>query len=748
MNHLSTLVTDLALILGIAAIISIVFKLLKQPPVLGYIVAGFIASSHVTFTPSVVDQANVQTWAEIGVIFLLFALGLDFSFKKLIKTGPTAIIASTTIILGMVLLGFMVGSFLGWKTMDCMFLGGMIAMSSTSIIYKALNDLNLHSRSFAPLVLGILVIEDIVAIILMVLLSTIAVKNNFEGFEMLQSIGKLLFFLVLWITVGIYLIPTFFKHTRKIMNDETLTILSIGLCLGMVVIAAETGFSAALGAFVMGSILAETIEAEKIESLIRPIKDLFGAIFFVSVGMMVDPVMIINYAWPIFIITITILIGQTVFGTFGVLLSGQPLKTALECGFCLTQIGEFSFIIAALGITLNVTEAFLYPIVVAVSVITTFITPYKIKATEPVFLFLNKWIPRKWKNFMDRYSSGTDIINHTGHWKLLLIALIRITIVYSVIIIGVLVIAMHMLVPFIQTQYPGIGGRIVSAIIVIIAIAPFLRAIVAKKNHSPEFQSLWNDRRFNRGYLVSLIAFRFFIAVGFVTYIIAMLFPISIALLMAVAGVIVTAIFYSRYLKKQSIVIERRFLNNFNVRHQAHENQISVPKFAKHLLARDLHLYNFTIPINSLWIGRSLSELSLKTHYGVQIVAIMRGDNYYNIPGGDARFFPMDRIQVIGNDEQIQHFQQALACETRILTESDQAQSDIELRQIVIDHHSSLIGKNIVRAGIREHYQCLIVGVERAGRNLIWDQGNVCFEEDDVLWLVGNIHNIYKLIDA
>ena len=433
MSHLAPLIADLALILISASLMTLLFKKLKQPLVLGYVVAGFLASPHLSFTPSVMDTANIQTWADIGVIFLLFALGLEFSFKKIVKVGGPAIIAACTIIFCMILVGVAVGTSFGWKRMDCIFLGGMIAMSSTTIIYKAFDDLGILKKQFTGLVLSVLILEDILAIVLMVMLSTMAVSNNFEGTEMLESVAKLLFFLILWFVVGIYLIPELLKRCRKLMSDETMLIVSLGLCFGMVVIAAHTGFSAAFGAFIMGSILAETLEAEHIEQLVKPVKDLFGAIFFVSVGMMVDPGMIVEYAIPILVITLAVIVGQSLFGTLGVLLSGQPLKTAMQCGFSLTQIGEFAFIIASLGVSLNVTSHFLYPIMVAVSVITTFLTPYMIRLAEPASNFVDAHMPKRWKGFLDRYTSGSRAVNHDSLWKRLIVSLVRITVVYSIV---------------------------------------------------------------------------------------------------------------------------------------------------------------------------------------------------------------------------------------------------------------------------------------------------------------------------
>ena len=337
------------------------------------------------------------------------------------------------------------------------------------------DDLGMRKKQFTGLVLSVLILEDILAIVLMVMLSTMAVSHNFEGTEMLGSIAKLLFFLILWFVVGIYLIPGLLKRCRKLMSEETLLIVSLGLCFGMVVMAAHTGFSAAFGAFIMGSILAETVEAESIERLVKPVKDLFGAIFFVSVGMMVDPAMIVEYAGPIVVITLAVILGQSLFGTLGVLLAGQPLKTAMQCGFSLTQIGEFAFIIASLGVSLHVTSHFLYPIVVAVSVITTFLTPYMIRLAEPASNLVDTHLPEKWRKFLTRYASGSQTMNHESLWKKLIFALVRITVVYSIICVAVIALAFRFLVPFVHDSLPGVWGSLLAAFIIILCIAPFLR---------------------------------------------------------------------------------------------------------------------------------------------------------------------------------------------------------------------------------------------------------------------------------
>ena len=746
MSHLATLINDLALILICAGVMTLLFKKLKQPLVLGYVVAGFLASPHMPYTPSVMDTANIQTWADIGVIFLLFALGLEFSFKKIVKVGGAAIIAACTIIFCMILLGITVGTGFGWQRMDSIFLGGMIAMSSTTIIYKAFDDLGMRKKQFTGLVLSVLILEDILAIVLMVMLSTMAVRHNFEGSEMLESIGKLLFFLILWFVVGIYLIPELLKRCRKLMSEETLLIVSLGLCFGMVVMAARTGFSAAFGAFIMGSILAETVEAESIERLVKPVKDLFGAVFFVSVGMMVDPAMIVEYALPIIVITLAVIFGQSLFGTLGVLLAGQPLKTAMQCGFSLTQIGEFAFIIASLGVSLHVTSDFLYPIVVAVSVITTFLTPYMIRFAEPASNFVDTHLPVKWKNFLLHYSSGSQTMNHESLWKKLILALTRITIVYSIVSIAVVALAFRFLVPLFLEHIPGIWGRLLAAVLIILFISPFLRAIMIKKNHSAEFVTLWNDSRGNRAPLVATIVIRILIAVSFVMFVISGLFKVSVGLLLGVAVLLVIMMILSRQLKKQSIMIERKFFQNLRYRDMRAEYMgEKKPEYAGRLLSRDLHLTDFEVPGESAWAGKTLAELNFGKKYGIHVVSILRGRKRINIPGASVRLFPEDKIQVIGTDEELNQFSSEM--EKAAILETDVVEkSEMILRQFRVDAHSIFLGKTMRESGIREQYHCLIVGVERGEETLHAPDPHEPFMEDDVVWIVGENADVYKLV--
>lgn len=745
MSELAPLISDLALILICAGLMTLVFKKLKQPLVLGYIVAGFLASPHMPYTPSVMESASMKVWADIGVIFLLFALGLEFSFKKIVKVGGPAVIAACTIIFCMIMLGVAVGSAFGWSKMDCLFLGGMIAMSSTTIIYKAFDDLGLRKKQFTGLVLSVLILEDILAIVLMVMLSTMAVRHNFEGTQMLESIAKLLFFLILWFVVGIYLIPLLLKKCRKLMSDETLLIVALAMCFGMVVLAARTGFSPAFGAFIMGSILAETVEAEHIEKLVTPVKDLFGAIFFVSVGMMVDPTMIWEYAGPIVVITLAVIVGQALFGTLGVLLAGQPLKTAMQCGFSLTQIGEFAFIIASLGVSLHVTGHFLYPIVVAVSVITTFLTPYMIRLAEPASTYVDAHLPERWKRFLERYASGSRPVNHDSLWKRLIVALLRFTIVYSIVCVAVVALSFQFLVPFCQESLPDTWGALVAAAVTILCLSPFLRAIMIKKNHSVEFTTLWKEDRGNRAPLVATIVLRVLLAVGFLMFVISGLFQVSVGVVLGIAFLLVLLMVLSRQLKKQSILIERRFFQNLRSRDMRAEYMgEKKPQYAGRLLSKDLHLADYVIPGEASWAGRTLAELNFGKKYGVHVVSILRGKRRINIPGALVRLFPEDKIQVIGTDEELNVFGEAMAQSTA-LDEDVVEKSEMILRQFRIDSRSPFLGKTIREASIRDKYHCLVAGVEREENALRAPDPNEPFMEGDIVWIVGESTDVHRL---
>jgi CPA2 family monovalent cation:H+ antiporter-2 len=747
MSELAPLIADLALILICAGVMTLIFKKLKQPLVLGYIVAGFIASPHFALTPSVMDAASIHVWSDIGVIFLLFALGLEFSFKKIVKVGGPAIIAALTIIFGMILVGFLVGSAFGWSKMDALFLGGMICMSSTTIIYKAFEDLGLSKNKFAGLVMSILILEDILAVVLMVVLSTVAVSSNFEGGELVGSILKLVFFLVLWPVVGIYLIPLILRKTRSLMNDETLLVVSLGLCFMMVVVAAKTGFSAAFGAFIMGSILAETLEAEHIERLVKPVKDLFGAIFFVSVGMMVDPAMIVQYWLPILIITITVIVGQSFFATVGVLLSGQPLKTAVQSGLSLTQIGEFSFIIASLGVALGVTSDFLYPIVVAVSVVTIFLTPYMIRLADPVYGFIYKHLPGKVRTFLDGYAEASDpVAAKESPWKKYLSALGQIVLIYGILCVAICILGLQLLLPLAEKWIPGIWSHVVVAVVILLALAPFLRAIMVKKNRSEEFKTLWEASPANRAPLAASVVLRLALAMAFIFYVLARLFHVSILILLLLAVAVVAYLMFSRLTKKQSRRLEETFLTNLRSR-ELREEYLGQkkPEYASRLLDKDLHLADFDVPADVEWAGASLHDLNLGQRFGVQVVAIIRGNRRFNIPNASARICPQDRIQVIGTDKDLEVFGAELQ-RSHSTRPEDYGDGEMILRRLPVGPSSPFLGKSLKDTGLRNRHKCLVAGIEKADGTLHIPNASLPLEDGDNLWIVGEKKDVETVL--
>ena len=571
MSQLEPLIADLALILICAGVMTLLFKSLKQPIVLGYIVAGFIASPNMPYMPSITDGEGVHVWSDIGVIFLLFALGLEFSFKKILKMGAAPIIAALAIILGMMYVGSLAGHLFGWSDMDCIYLGGMLAMSSTTIIFKAFDDMGLRQERFASLVLSVLIIEDILAIVLMVMLSTLAVSKEFEGTQMLQSILQLGFFIVLWFVVGIYLIPIFLRKAKRLMNDETMLITALALCFGMVVFASAVGFSAAFGAFVMGSILAETVEAQKIEHLVNPVKNLFGAIFFVSVGMMVDVNLIIEYIVPILCIVAAIMLGQTIWSTCAFLLSGQSLKTSMKCSFSLTQIGEFAFILASLGTSLNVTSDFLYPIVVAVSVFTTFTTPYMIRLAEPAYNLVSRMLPAKWIEKMERNSSDEAEETETDEmrqlWRTEFKRFVLIILINLVLCVAVIAIMYLYGAPLIYNLLPDPWSGIVTAFVTLSICAPFIWALMRRGANSDNANKLWYEGgRVERIKMTAWGILRLVLGAAIIAYIIGNTLPKSGLLGIFAVIAIACYIFLSPRIEQDSNRMAQTFTENLNER--------------------------------------------------------------------------------------------------------------------------------------------------------------------------------------
>ena len=737
------MISDLAVILIAAGVVTVLFKWLRQPVVLGYIVAGVLAGPAVPFLPTVVDTANIKIWADIGVIFLLFAMGLEFSFRKLMSVGSTAVVAAVVIVSGMMFLGYTAGNLMGFSHISSVFLGGMLSMSSTAIVFKAFDDLGLREQKFAGVVLGVLVVEDLVAVVLMVLLSTLAISKEFEGMAMLESVMKLVLFLVFWSVLGIYLVPTLLKRMKRYLNGETLLVVSLAFCLGMVMLATKAGFSAALGAFVMGSLLAETSEGTSIEKLVAPVKDLFGAIFFVSVGMMIQPAMLWEYLGPILLLVCLVVVGQVFFGTLGVVLAGQPLKIAIQSGFSLTQVGEFAFIIASLGESLKVTDGYLYPVIVAVSVITIFLTPYMMRLAAPANAFVERHLPESLRLFLAKYTSGTNTVRHKSAWRRLLRSLLLSVGLYVMLTIFLLLAFFRYVTPFIMSKIEGWEGGLVCLAAMLVVIGPLLWAIVMAKNHSPEFQQLWRDNKYNRGPLVSIMVVKALLCLGILLAVVVRLFNVASGVGMVISVALLFAVVFSKWLRKRFFALRAQFMENLNGEARQGEmgDMLAGSPFA------DLHLADFVISANSPLVGKTLKEARFRQEYGVNVVAFTRGDERVNIPGGDTVLSAFDKITVAGTDQAIEAFSSRISREDSERTKelASRGEAKVRIEQFIVEADSPLAGMTIRQVDFQDKMTCMIIGIERGHKPIANPPADFVFETGDVVWVVGETHAILQL---
>ena len=767
MTHLPTIISDLSMILLVAGITTILFKKLHQPLVLGYIIAGFITGPNCQLFPTVMDSANISTWSEIGVIFLMFALGLEFSFYKLKSVGSTAFIASAVAIGGMIVVGYFCGNLLGWSHMNSLFLGGMLSMSSTAIIIKAFDDMKLKEERFAQLVLGMLIIEDIAGIVMLVILSTLGAASSGISTEALfAGVGKLVFCIILWFVLGMYLIPTFFKKTKSIMNDETLVVASIGLCLGMVVLASHMGFSSALGAFIMGSLIAEAPNADRIEHLVKPVKDLFGAVFFVSVGMLVNPSVLVEYAAPIAILVVVTIVGQVTMSTIGFLSAGQDLHTAVRCGCSLCQIGEFSFIIASLGTSLNVTSDFLYPIIVAVSVITTFTTPFLVMSSEGVYNTLNKILPKKLLTWLERYTEKEEKVSDEGDWKKLINSYIIRMAIYFTLLTAILVGAKYHLLPYLE----GLGlksSEYITGAATLVVMSPILRAVLVNRAGNAElFGALWFKRRSNHLPLLLLIAGKFVLAGGFLHAIFSDIMGFHRVLCFVAMAAAAYFISSSDWLMGEYLRIESRFLVNMNEKHMRKHYEAMNGEAADSKISwfdQDLQLARYTVKDDSKLIGKNMIEMAFRQHFGCNILQITKGDHSVDMPGGKQVLERGSSILVIGTKEQLNslqagigHFKlgiervkEAVSLRQFMLeqTDSDKNAADNFLScAITIDKHTGLLGQTIKAADLRNRWHCLVIGLERGDYTFTNPNVSLVFEKGDLLWVLGKQEMINILI--
>ena len=741
MESLPALFSDLALILVTAGLTTVIFKWLKQPVVLGYIIAGFLIGPNFEWFPVINDHTSVETWSEIGMVFMLFGIGLEFSFKKLKKVGGTVGITALTELVTMCVVGFLLGKLLGWSQMDCIFLGAMLSISSTTIIAKAFDDMKLHREKFSGNVIGELVVEDLEAVLLMVILSTLAVSKTFDGMQLVTSMLKLGFFLLVWFIGGIFIVPTVLRWARKFMSEETLTVFSVGLCFLMVVLANLAGFSSALGAFIMGSILAETLEAEMIHKVTTPIKNLFGAVFFVSVGMMVDPKILVDYWWQILVVTLVLLLFKPLSNVAGRLIAGLGLKQAIQGGFCFSQIGEFSFIIASLGLSYGVIDDFLYPIIVSVSIITTFITPYAIKAAVPTYQWVSTHLSQNWLNHFENSDRGIKV--KSGK-KVSMASFIGRQLKHIIIYIAIVVALMFIcfwIGSFVIEHVPGLWGNAIAVVITLALVSPFLWAIGFRHTLVKTTHKLMEHSKFNKSLILTIFILRFIIVWVVSTSVLRHFFNEAFWLRLGV-GVsyghwinVAMALGYTLLLRVVSPAmnfykrIEDNFLDNLNKRQSS--QVFAIPE----ILQENCHLQKMTLSPDSPYSGQLIKETDFRDNYNVSVVSIERGKQLIELPRSDFQLFPYDKITFVGHEDHLR----LLLPKVELFDEQliqEHEESEVDLYKVEVRPTSPYVGVALMDSGLAENFDAMIIAIERDGHFILNPSARITFQPADLVWFV------------
>ncbi len=741
------MITDLAIMLLTAGVVAVIFRRFKQPLVLGYILAGFLVGPYMPYFFTVVDSVSIETWSEIGIIILMFSLGLEFSLHKLASVGTTAVITAVTEVLGMLIIGYLVGQALGWGIMNSIFLGGMLSMSSTTIIIKAFDELGVQKENFAQLVFGTLVVEDIAGIFMMIILSTVSVSQNISGGDLVLQLGMLVLYLALWLILGIYILPTLLRKASTFMNDETLLLVSLGICFGMVLLAEHLGFSSALGAFLAGSLLAGTIHAERVEHLTSGIKDLFGSIFFLSVGMLIDPAMLVKYALPILIITIVTIVGKLTISTLGVLLSGRPLNTAVKCGSSLAQIGEFAFIIASLGMSLGVLSDFVYPIIVAVSVITTLTTPACIKASDKIYGLIVKLLPERLVAKLEHYTQDDTVHKEQdSDWANFFRRFVKTTLLYGVLMAGVLIVCLFLLYPLLGQVLPEAWMAKAGCIVLyIVGIALFIRPMLDL--HSTEYTILWVKNRYYHLPLITLTVVRFMLIVLLAFLPMQSVLGLHGFWLLPIIMVAIVLIYKSGWMSSAYISAEARFMANFNER-ILQRNQDDKTEWL------DEKLFVQELTADDSMAGKTLKQLGWGYLFSVNVIQIIRGKKHINMPSGDLEIHKGDHLTLLGKAEDLRSLRLGLCvdgcCDLPTLREfinqQEEDSTNVYAYAIPVTKDSELLGKSIKTSHLRENYDCMILGLQRNKLPILQPDVNMTLQTDDLVWVLGSRHMAEKLL--
>lgn len=753
--HLPAMITDLAVMLLTAGVITIIFKKIKQPLIIGYILAGFLISPYFPLFFNAKDIDAIDLWSEIGVIILMFHIGLEFNLHKLAKLGGTAIISALIKMSGVLLIGFILGTLLGLTPMNSLFLGVMLSISSTAIIQKSFEELHVSKKNYAQLVMGTLIIEDIVAIFMMVILSTLSVSQNVEGGDLILSLALMLCYLVVWLILGIYLLPGFLNRVIKYMNDEMLLVLSLGVCFGNVLIANMLGFSAELGAFLAGSLLAGTVHAERIEHISKGVKDMFSSIFFLSVGMMVDPQAIVTYAPMIILIVVVAIITKLIFASLGMILSGQTLDTAIKSGFSLAPIGEFSFIIASLGVGLGVMEEYLYPIIVSAAVITTFMTPALIKNAGRVSSWLETHLPERTLARLHKYTSSEQADDaKDSDWNNYIKITFGRILIYGVIMLVTAEIGIQILDPLFGQifPYPGnIAADILTCFIIYPVMALFVRPML--NFHSDFFTALWLKTRANHFPLIAMTTLKFLVIAVIAIIPLRVFFGFHPMIVLAPIIIVLMLASGSRLFSTPYLRLETKFLRNLNER--ILDQAVLEGGKQQAWLDEELHIISLIAPDDADFLGKPLKSLQWGKRFNVYVVKIRHRGKQTILPGPKATIQAGDKVFVIGELKAIENFYSLVNMEPartpRTLKEfmdSGYPDPDNALAICAVHVHGSesYANRPLKTGKIRHKYHCVVLGMQQDGYPIILPDVNTIIMKDDILWVMGSNSNVGALV--
>lgn len=747
--HVPQLIIDLAIMLMTAAVVTISFRKLRLPTILGYIVAGFLIGPNFPYFVEAASAESIETWSEIGVIIILFHIGLEFDFHKLADLGSTAVISAAVKMGGVMFVGYAFGRLLGMSTMNCVFLGAMLSISSTVVIQKCFEEMGLSNKKFSKLVMGSLVVEDVIAVFMMVILTTMSVSKGGAA-DTATHLFLMVCYLIIWLILGIYFVPTILNRSMALMSRETLTLLSIGFCFLMALLARHLGFSMELGAFLAGSFFAGTVHVHKIETVTSGIKDMFGAVFFLSVGMMVDPAVISEKWTSILPIAAIAVAAKLVFAAIGVLLSGQDADTAIRAGTSLAPIGEFSFIIANLGISLGVMDADLYPIIVAASILTIIATPVLIRQTDNILKLLGRIIPERIKRRIRSYTSDDQSVQeHTSEWMVVFRDYFSKFAIYGSIMLVAALAGCRVLYPKLAGTLGSRNAAFVATALIYLVLIIFARPFLGRRNGA--FTKLWVERLANRTPLVAMIMLKIAALVFIALIPLIDLFRLKNPLLFLLIPLILYIIGRLDFIATYYLQLETRFLANLNQKTAEERTGASDLSCG---IDEDYSITSWVVPHGANYSNKSILDLGWGKTMDVYVVKIRRGDKRISMPPARTVLREGDKVYTIGEKQQLETFISTIKPEKveviKTLKEfmanpyHDRG-NELACAAIRVRGSESYVGKPLRKSGINARVHCMILGIEREGYVTRVPDPNMLIAAGDILWIIGTKDNLSRI---